>query len=192
MRAIVPGYQSAAATTARRGARSTRQLRVCTTAADDCYDNNNNNNTIQSHDDIYPSKCDSGELVEFFHPVTIFTTVFGKLESSFSCVFRNFFKPANRSPCGRTASAVSGGQGSVGAPGKASQPATRRHGPTARIATVSTDDASIVVSRATRGRKISRCGILTYKRASAHAPRHAETLALYDTTWCVVSAVLIE
>lgn len=57
-----------------------------------------------------------------FSPGYHFTTVFGKLESSFSCVFRNFFKSTNRSLCGRTAPADSGGQVGVGAPGKASQP----------------------------------------------------------------------
>lgn len=61
-------------------------------------------------------------LVSFHTRFTVFTTVFGKSESPFSCVFRNFFKLAIRSPCvdrplwlpGRSSGVGVG----VGAPGK--------------------------------------------------------------------------
>lgn len=66
-------------------------------AACDQNNNNNNHTSIRTRRDAFRD----GKSFDFIFTsrYRVFTTVFGKRESPFSCVFRNFFKPAIRSPC---------------------------------------------------------------------------------------------
>jgi len=126
MRAIVPGYQSAAATTASRGARSTRQLRACTkAAADGCYDNSNNNNTIQSHVDIiYSSECDGGGLVEFFFTrLPLLLRISGNWNRRFSAFSAIFLNPLTGAHAAGQLRPMAVARSATARPGKpASQP----------------------------------------------------------------------
>jgi len=193
MRAIVPGYQSAVATTARRGARSTRQLSVCKTAAADAVIIIIIITIIQyNHTSIYTRQnATAASWSNFFTRLPFlprFSGNWNRRFRAFSAIFLNLLTGAHAAGQLRPMAVARSASARPGKP--ASHPATRTH--RSYRHRLYRRDATVAVSRATRGREIFHCGISTHKHASAHAHRHTKTIALYDTTSCIVSAVLIE
>lgn len=109
-----------------------------------------------------------------FNPQRGFTTVFGKLESPFSCVFRNFFKPAIRSPCDG---------GTVESPGYRRHRRWRWPG---RVVAARESRPPATTTRGEASRRRPPTALLQRFPAIASFPRHGfPRIYCADTTQCV-------